>query len=124
MEQYGTSTNSNIDIKEFKNKHDQTYPSAKGMVISWTVRSILQELKEQGVTVSYGVVLSLRPIFITFATEKEIALCLYKLCLNMRMFFEPLMTQVKRANYDVQDSITEFYMYDCECPKFSNGYYH
>ena len=76
MEQYRTSTNSNIDIKEFKNKHDQSYPSANGMVISCTVRSILQQLKEQGVTVSYGVVLSWRPFFVTFVTEKEIALSL------------------------------------------------
>ena len=40
------------------------------------------------------------------------------------MLVEPLMTQVKRDNYDVQDSITEFFMYDCECPKSSNGCYH
>ena len=40
------------------------------------------------------------------------------------MLFEPLMTQVRRANDDVQDSITEFYMYDCEYLKSSNGYYH
>ena len=33
------------------------------------------------------------------------------------------MTQTKRDNDDVQDSITEFFMYDCECPISSNVYY-
>ena len=34
-----------------------------------------------------------------------------------------LFEQAKRDNNDVQDSMTEFFMYDCECPKSSNGYY-
>ena len=90
------------------------------MVITCTVRSIWQQLTEQGVTASYGAVLSLHPFFITFAAEKEIAFCLCKLCLNTRMLFE----QAKRDNNDVQDSMTEFFMYDCGCPKSSNGFYH
>ena len=49
------------------------------MVITCTVRSILQQLTEQGVTASYGAVLSLHPFFMTFTTEKEIALHLCKL---------------------------------------------
>ena len=40
------------------------------------------------------------------------------------MLFEPLMTQAKRDNDDVQDSITQFFMYEWECPKSSNGYFH
>ena len=55
----------------------------------------------------------------TFATEKEIVLCL-----NTRVLFEPLMIQAKRDNDDVQYSITQFFMYDWECTKSSNGYFH
>ena len=58
FEQYGTITDSNINIDEFKNKHGQTYLSANRMVITRTVRSILQRLTEQGVTPSYGAMLS------------------------------------------------------------------
>ena len=65
--------------KMFKNKCGQTYLSANRMVITYTVRSILQQLTEQSVAASYSAVLFLHPFFITFATEKEIALCLCKL---------------------------------------------
>lgn len=40
------------------------------------------------------------------------------------MLFEPLMIQAKRDNDDVQYSITQFFMYDWECTKSSNGYFH
>ena len=78
------------------------------MAITCTVRSILQQLTEQEVTVSYGAMLSLRPFSITFVTEKEISLCLCKLCLDTRMLFESFMTQAK-IDSDFQDSITKFF---------------
>ena len=40
------------------------------------------------------------------------------------MLFIPLLTQAKRDDDDVHDSITDFLMFDCECLKSSNGYYH
>ena len=69
------------------------------------------------------VVIPLRPFFITFAPEKEIALCLCKLCLNTRMLFEPLMAQSKRDNDMTTELITEFFTYPCEYLKCPNGYY-
>lgn len=106
-----------------KNKRGQAYYSANQMVATCTVRSILQQASQQGITVSFGTVLSLCPFFITFATEKEIALCLCKVCLNTRMLFEPLMAQAKRDNNKVTESVTEFFMYSCECSKSPNGYF-
>ena len=79
LKQHGTITDSNINIEDIKNKRGQTYLSANIIVIAFTVTSILQQLTEPGVTTSYGAVLSLRPIYITFVTEKEIALCSCKL---------------------------------------------
>ena len=66
----------------------------------------------------------MQPFFVTHATEKEIALCLCKLCLNTWLLFEPLMVQPKKDNDKTTDSITEFFMDSCDCPKTSNGYYH
>ena len=73
-----------------------------------TIRSIQDQLSQQDIVVSYGKIISLRPFFITFATEKEIALCLCKLCLNTRMLFEPLIAQAKRDGDPTTESITEF----------------
>ena len=75
------------------------------------MRSILQQASQQGITASYGTVLSLRPFSITFASEKEIALCLCTVCLNTRMLLEPLMAQAKRDNDNVTESVAEFFMY-------------
>ena len=66
------------------------------MVATCTVRSILQQVSQQCITVSYGIALSLCPLFIPFSAEKEIELCLCKVSLNTRMLFEPLMVQAKR----------------------------
>ena len=93
------------------------------MVVTCTIRSIQDQLSQQDIVVSYGKIISLHPFFITFATEKEIALCLCKLCLNTRMLFEPLITQAKRDGDPTTESITEFFMYSCTCPKSQNGYY-
>ena len=89
-EQYGTIKNNEVVIEEDKNKRGQTYYSANCMIITCTIRSIQDQLLQQGIVVSYGKIISLRLFFITFATEKEITLCLCKLCLNTRMLFEPL----------------------------------
>ena len=75
------------------------------MVVTCTIRSIQDQLS-QGIVVSYGEIISLRRFFITFATEKEIALCLWKLCLNTRMLFEPLVAQGKRDGDPTTESIT------------------
>ena len=123
LEQYGSIKNKNIVIEEVKNKPGQIYYSANRMVATCTVRCILQQASQQGITVSHSTVLSLCPFFITFATEKAIALCLFKVCLNTRMLFEPLMAQAKRDNDHVTESLTEFFIYSCECLKLSNWYY-
>ena len=94
------------------------------MFVTCTIRSIQDQLSQQGIVVSYRKIISLRPFFITFATEKEIAHCLCKLCLNTRMLFEPLIAQAKRDGDRTTESITEFFMCSCTCPKGQNGYYH
>ena len=123
LQQYGAIKHSDIVIEEIKNKRGQTYYSANRMIATCTIRSIIEQLSNEGISVSYSTVISLRPFFVTHATEKEIALCLCKLCLNTRLLFEPLMTQAKKDNDKTTESITEFFMSSCECPRTANGYY-
>ena len=63
------------------------------MISTCTVRTVHSKVIGNEMHVALGTVLSLQPFFVTNATEKEGALCLCKLCLNMRMLFAPLMKQ-------------------------------
>ena len=80
-------------VDEKSNKKGHSYFSANRMVATCTVRAIQNKLIEGGVYVSLGKILSPQPFFISYATEKELALCLCKLCLNMKMLLEPLMAR-------------------------------
>ena len=48
------------------------------MVLPCTVRDIQKKLFDKGHSVSLGKVVSLKPFFITYPTDKEVALC----CVN------------------------------------------
>ena len=67
--------------------------------------------------------MNLKSFFITYPTEKEIALCLCKLCLNIRLLTEPLMCKAKADGDVVYDSATKFLMLSCPCEKEVNDYY-
>ena len=75
---------------------------------------------ENGLKVSVEKLLGLHPFFLTLATEKEIAICLCKLCLNIRLLFDPV---VAKANKDENtcNSITEYLMINCLCVKGKRG---
>ena len=55
-----------------------------------------EKLSENNIDISFGTILSLRPFFITFATEKEMALCVGKICLDVRLLFDSLVAQAKK----------------------------
>ena len=93
------------------------------MVLRCTGRMIKEQLIKKGFSISLGTVLSLKPFFVTYPTEKEISLCLCKLCLNVKLLFEPLATKAKRDGSEISQSTTEFFMFSCKCPKSLNGYY-
>ena len=96
---------------------------ADRMVFTCTLRSIRQKLKDSGLTTSIDMIMNLKPFFIIYQTEKEIALCLYKLCLNFRLLMEPLMSKAKVDGDVVYDSATQFFLLSCPCEKEVNGYY-
>ena len=93
-------------------------------IASSTQKTLKEKLLEKNIGVSMGTVLSLRPFFITFVTEKQMALCLCKICLNARLLFEPLMCQAKKDKNMTTESITEFFAFNCQCLKSETGYFH
>ena len=75
------------------------------MVATCTGMSVLHQLSSQIIKVPYGTVLSLYQFLITYATEKKIAIYLYKLYLNTRMLFEILIGQTMRDNNEINESL-------------------
>ena len=92
-------------------------------IATCTLKTLKEKLLEKNIDVSMRTVLSLRPFFITFATEKEMALCLCKIYLNARLLFEHLMCQAKKNKNMTTESITEFFMFNCQCLKSESRYF-
>ena len=88
-----------------------------------TVRALSEKLKDDGISESLSKVLNLRPFFVTYPSDKEISLCLCKLCLNVKLLFESLKGQTKKDNEELGNSISEFLMDSCSCNKPINGFY-
>ena len=92
------------------------------MVLTCTVRTIQDKVKEKGLSVSLGKMMSLKPFFVTYPNKKEIFLCLCKLCLNARMLIEPLQAKAKKDGDSIEDSISNFFS-SCPSPQLINGFY-
>ena len=129
MKKYYGIENNGIEILERTNEHGRTNKrgrtnySANRMIVMSTVRSIKMKLVDKDIQVSYGSILNLRPFFVTYATEKELSLCMCKLCLNVRLLFEPQMARAKKEGDEPFDSVSLFLMHECICSKPENGYY-
>ena len=92
-----SSIKKSIQIGEVKKKQrDRVNLTANTMIITCTIRALLKELNGQGISVSLGKVLHLRPFFVTYPSDKEVSLRLCKLCLNTKLLFECLKTQPER----------------------------
>ena len=123
FQKYGNLSSELVETTEKCNKRGRLMVSVGRKVATCTISTIQDKLSKEQINVSVGTTLSLRPFFISFATEKEMALCLCKICLNAKLLFEPLIMQAKKDQYDVTEFISEFFMYNCNCPKSENGYY-
>ena len=88
------------------------------MILTATIRELQDKLLKNDISVSIGSILSLKPFFITYATEKEIALCLCKLCLNAKMMYDALISKAKKEGDTMPASMSS-----CKCLKSQNGYY-
>ena len=115
--------NSNIIIEEQTSKRGCVSFVANRMVFTSTVRTLKNELLENGLSVSVGSILNCKPFFITYVSEKEMMLCLCKICLNTKFLFDPLMVKAKKDGDETHESISSFFMANCKCEKSPNGYY-
>ena len=93
------------------------------MIITCTVRKLMTKLEDKGFKTSLRYVLNLKPFFVTYPSDKEISLCLCKLCLNVKFLFEGLKSQAKRDGEDLGISISDFLMGSCNCNRAVNGFY-
>ena len=68
---------------------------------------------------------SLHPFFISYATDKEMALCMCKLCLNAKLLDNVLMVQAKTDGDDSNNLIAHFLctVVIAQSPLISNDYY-
>ena len=68
---------------------------------------------------------SLHPFFISYATDKEMALCMCKICLNARLLDNVLMVQAKTDGDDSNNLIAHFLcaVVTAQSPLMSNDYY-
>ena len=123
LQRYGEIRSDLIELTEKKNQRCKMMVCGPRRIATCTLKTLKEKLLEKNIGVSIGTVLSLRPFFITFATEKEMVLCLYKICLNARLLFEPLMCQAKKDKNITTESITEFFMFNCQCLKSESGYF-
>ena len=123
LEIYGSIlTHDDIKLEE-KVSRKRTYFQSNRRILTCTIREIQEKLEGEGLNVCHGKLLELKPFFIAYPTDKELALCLCKLCLNARLLLDPLRTQAKKDGDEISDSVTEFFMDTCSCDKGENGYY-
>ena len=84
LKKYTGIENNAILIEEVTNKRGRVSYVANRMIFTSTVRSLHHKLAEKEVNVSIGSILNCKPFFITYASAKEMALCLCKICLNTK----------------------------------------
>ena len=123
QEKYEGLVSDQVELHHLVNRRGRKNVAANRMIATTTVRGVYKKLKTQGINVALGSVLSNKPFFITYATEKELSLCLCKLCINMTFLFEPLMAQAKKDGDETFESISTFFMQNSTCSKAANGYY-
>ena len=110
LEVYGREMNhKDVNLECHTTKRGQTVFSANRRVATCTVRAMKAKLESENCKISYSCVLFLKPFFITYPTDKELALCLCQLCLNTRLLLETLVAQGKKGGDSVPESVTEFF---------------
>ena len=120
---YGNLVNE-INLEETKSKRGTTIYSSPRRVATCTIWKLQTKLLEKhDITISMGKILSLKPFYVTYATEKETMLCMCKTCLNTRLVFQALMKHSKQNNGPRYQSISQYLMGSCACDKNPNGYW-
>ena len=93
------------------------------MIQTETIYSIKKKLLAKEVDVSIGSILNLKLFLITLATEKEMSLCLCKICLHKKFLFDPLRERMRKDGDNAFDSISTVLNHGCDSPKSGNSYF-
>ena len=64
-----------------------------------------------------------KPFFINSPSEREKLACLCMSCLNTRNVFDALMIVARDNELETFDSISGYYLNNCDCTKDINGFY-
>ena len=123
LEIYGYVVNHD-DIKiEEKQSRKRLYYQSNRQIFTCTIQDLQQKLKDAGLNLSIGKIHDLKPFFISYPTDKELALCLCKLCLNSRLLLDALLPQAKKDGDEISQSVTEFFTETSTCDKVENGFF-
>ena len=120
---FGSLENKYIEIVKITSKRKKNILSANRMVVTCTLRGLQEKLLAKGHKLSLGKIHSLRPFFVTYPSDKEMTLCMCKICLNIRMVFDALFKKAKSDGEDIENSITNFFMPNVNCPRSPNSYF-
>ena len=105
IKKYTGIENKNL-IEEIINKRGQASYVANHIIFTRTVCSLHHKLAEKGINISIGSVLNCKPFLISYASAKEMALCLCKICLKTKFLFDPLMSTAKKDGDEAFHSIS------------------
>ena len=123
LQKYENLVSKDVILEEHKSKRNITYYSSKRLIATCTIRALVDKIKGEGIDVSLGTVHSLKPFFVTYPTERELSLCLCKLCLNVSLLHDTLKKRAKQDGDVPYTTATDFFMHDSTCAKTVNGYY-
>ena len=117
-------THKDVIVHEQKNKRGTACYVASRRIVTTTVRGLLSKILSQvHNSLSIGTLLNLKPFFVQYSTDREMILCLCKLCLNVRFLFRALVARAQKDDETISDSITEFFMINVTCMKTEIGYF-
>ena len=124
LQKYGNLVSKDVILEEHKSKRNIISYSSKRFSATCSVRSLHEKVRAEGIDVSLGTVYLLKPFFVAYPSERELSLCLCKLCLNVSLLHEVLKKKAKQNGEELPTtSTTAFFMYGSTCTKTTNGYY-
>ena len=111
-------------IEPFINKRGTNMYRHPRLITTLSTRKMKKNMeKKLGMKLSIGNISACKPFFCGIPSEREMCLCLCKVCLNIRKLFDSIMSCLRKQSSEiVPHSISQFFMEGCECRSL-NGYY-
>ena len=99
------------ELKEVKSKKGKIFIQAEKRIASCTVRKLTQKLKnKKNIDVQPSTAQRCKPFFAGVATDRELQLCMCKLCLNTKLLLDKFCSQANADDEELDYSISNFLM--------------